>query len=246
MAIPPLLRDTASPPLDAAGPIHKALLTPQCRRGNSRFWFDDTELAPLKYQRSDYEPFLRFDLRNSRVLVDIDKFSETVLRIPFPDARSHKFYTDARLNGLVDAIYGDALFKTYLQLFLAKCREFGRVEKSLYMLHAEMNSRAMKMIEAEYPGRGPNQFSRNDHKVLMGGILNRDNFPLNTSPETNLTKEQLKDMFKRAAYSSIYWATILLLVEGRDGDCTLWDGRDGFRILDPGMFRCYSFNSRSN
>ncbi|KAF9040245.1 hypothetical protein BDZ89DRAFT_1156757 [Hymenopellis radicata] len=261
MAIPPILRDTAPPPViqntttsnssappttDAAGPTHKAGSTPQCRGGNSRTRWDDSEIGPLKYKRSDYEPFLQVDLRNSRVLVDIDKFSERVLRIPFPETRSDKFCTtDARLNKLVDAIYGDAQFKNFLQVFLARCRHFGSVETSLYALHADMNNRAMEMIEAEYPGLEPIRFYRNDPKVLMGGILNRKNLSpdmfgvfkaLFDGSETNLTKEKVKealDVFAEPVYSSIYWAMVLLLLEGKDGDCTLWDGRDGFRMLDP-------------
>ncbi|KAF8892863.1 hypothetical protein CPB85DRAFT_1566070 [Mucidula mucida] len=33
-------------------------------------------------------------------------------------------------------------------------------------------------------------------------------------------------------FSSIFWAMVLVLLEGKDGDCTLWNGRDGIRLLD--------------
>lgn len=225
---PPAAGSRPEPTLSFADRRRTELQNTPHRRGSAtRALLDTTGQA--KYQKADYDDYVKEDLRTHRVFVDVEQFMRVVLRLP-EDWRTS-------LKDVVERVRGDAAFSECLFAYRTKCNQPGPVESKLYALRADMNNRAMEVIEDHYKSQPLIRYYRNDPQKLYGGVLNKKNLSpdLLELSESMFTSSGNVDNVESQGPKKypFWWFNTISVEEIKDRDVCLHHGDGSFRPLDP-------------
>jgi len=176
---------------------------------------DDTSL----YVREEFDNYLKKDLKNNRVFVDVKDFQEQVLRVPndWRTSEKHKAMKDD-----VAAVLTSPKFMKAVKKYLASCKSSGK-ESRLYEPRVNLYNCVFQILETSVPSPA---YVRSDLLHFTDGVFSKG-----TPDFTGLCQnasDQLRPNAKlrhpQAPFFEEVKDTGHALYNGQDGPCVIRDG----------------------
>ncbi|KAG7444798.1 uncharacterized protein BT62DRAFT_933850 [Guyanagaster necrorhizus] len=238
------LTGARSPSLDDPNPSSNVPFTP--KNGAPSTSANDDETNPkttpynfgaashrafhMKYERKDYDNFIREDLE-SRVFIPSDDFLRVILHLP------RDWRQDSTISALIKKVKADEQWKALWDDYKAECKTTD--ETNLYHPHNSLCNRALALIK-DGTRSGPDiGFYRQDPQPVKGSNvdLKPDAITLLLSL-FNSSQNNIEDIKTGGPKNNIGWPQLLQWLEFKLSFTTLDNGRYATRVLTAGKFLC--------
>ena len=174
-----------------------------------------------KYDREDYEEYIREDL-GSRVFVDFEVFMKRVLHVP-DDWKT-------RWAPAIEAVEADAQFDKHHQKYCGLCEKHGTLENDFYQPLMETANAALAVLSrSDFDGipSEPRQYYHTNHpNHVKGGVMNKKHL----SPDLVLLHQDRS----HPGRGSVHWANPLHVLEVKPYDNALCEGKNMPRLVVDG------------
>jgi hypothetical protein len=185
-----------------------------------------------KYDRDDYESYIREDLRN-RVFVDFEVFMKAVLHVPVD--------WKIRWKPAIDAVKANQKFRRYHKVYCEHCENEYSLEKPFYeplMYSANAILDVLTQSTFEDISSGiPQRYHVKSTDRLQGGVINKRGL----SPDL----VSLHAECKPSEAQPLHWANPLHVLEVKPFDNSLCDGTNMPRLVVDGEHPTLFFRIRS-